>query len=145
MENIKVEQGHSPGEAATAGTRGQGASFDREDILVMQINEKEASWVTSVMSKDDKGLETYGKGGNAKLCQRAVIHNEQQGVCKRRLKASRVLCNHAPVMREGIEHSNVHGLTCLLRLRSPGFCGPGDTVNPAKETFIYLFLIFIGV
>ena len=75
VENIKVEQGHSPGEAATAGTGGQGASFDREDILVMQINEKEARWVTSVMSKDDKGLETYGKGGNAKLCQRAVIHN----------------------------------------------------------------------
>lgn len=61
----------------------QGASFEWEGFSVMQIKGKEASKggggggrsVTLVMSNDDKGLETDGKGGNAKLCQLAVIHN----------------------------------------------------------------------
>lgn len=40
----------------------------------MQINGKEARGVTLVMSNDEKGVETYGRRGNAKLCQHAVIH-----------------------------------------------------------------------
>ena len=55
-----------------------------------------------------------------------------------------MLCNHAPVMHEGIEHSNVHSLTCLLCL-SPGFCGRRDAVYTAKESFVVDFLRIFSV
>ena len=47
-------------------------------------------------------------------------------------------------MHEGIQHSNVPGVTCLLCLRTSGFGGSGDTLSTAKKIFFFFFPMWIS-
>lgn len=72
MENSGVKQGHGPGEAVKGRQRWQAKPGPRGLALIGRASQpgkrtgRNQEGVTLVMSKDGKGQEAYGRGGNAK-------------------------------------------------------------------------------